>query len=81
MIVENFETALRSFARRKPFQPYLVEFASGGVVQIDHPEAVALRDGLAVFRRPDGTFTLFDCHGVTRLEGISESRSQGEQQP
>ena len=71
---EAFERSLRAFSRRTPFQSFHVELASGGRITVDHPEAMVVRAGLAVFIAPDGTPTLFDHQGVSRLIGNGDSQ-------
>jgi hypothetical protein len=48
MVKENFERRLRAFARRAPFKPFVVELISGTTIQVDHPEALVSRGGVAV---------------------------------
>ena len=72
---ESFERSLRAFTRRTPFVDFFVELASGGSFTVDHPEALVLRGGLAVYVAPDGTPTLFDHAGVTRLTGAPDAHS------
>lgn len=72
MVAENFDRTLRALARRTPFQPFTVELMSGGRIEVDHPEALVVRGGLAVYISPEGVPTLFDHHGVSRLIGESE---------
>jgi hypothetical protein len=58
---------LRAFQRRTPFRPFTVELVSGHRFQVDHPEALVLRDGVAVYVAPGGYPTLFDHEGVSQL--------------
>ena len=67
MIALNFEIALRSFARRRPFKPFFVELVSGDLFQVRHPEAIRLRGGVAVFIDPQRNHKLFDSHTVCQL--------------
>ena len=50
---DTFETLLRALSHRKPFKSYIVEFASGETIEVDHPEALVVRAGVAV-RFPRG---------------------------
>jgi hypothetical protein len=69
MNAEHFERTLRAFQRRTPFRPFTVELVSGNRFQVDHPEALVLRDGVAVFIAAGGVPTLFDHEGVCQLVG------------
>lgn len=68
MLAENFERSLRALTRRVPFQPFTVELTSGGRIEVDHPEALVFRSGVAVHISAEGVPTLFDHHGVGVIE-------------
>lgn len=70
MTTEHFQTTVRAFQKRSPFQPYFVELVSGDRVRIDHPEALVIRGGVAVFLSPDGAPTIFDHEGVSQIIAI-----------
>ena len=67
MTIEHFEKTLRALQKRAPFLPFTVELVSGFRFQVDHPEALVLRAGIAVFVAADGTPTLFDHEGVAQV--------------
>ena len=69
----SFERSLRAFARRTPFRSFTVELVSGTRVEVDHPEALVFRGGVAVYIAPDGTPTLFDHEGVSQLIGVTDA--------
>ncbi len=71
MDVKHFERSLHTFQRQKPFQSFTVALVNGDRVQVDHPEALALRAGMAVFIAADGTPALFDHESVSQLIGES----------
>jgi hypothetical protein len=64
-----FERSLRAFQRRQPFQPFTVALVNGDRVQVDHPEAMVIRGGIAVFIDAGGVPTLFDHEGVSEFVG------------
>ena len=72
---DHFERTLRAFQRRTPFRSFTVELVSGFQFQVDHPEALVLRGGVAVFVAADGTPTLFDHESVSKVVGDSLPRS------
>jgi hypothetical protein len=74
MTAKHFDRTLRAFQRRTPFRVFQVELVSGTRFQIDHPEALVLRGGVAVFVRADGTPVIFDHEGVNQF--IGEPKSQ-----
>jgi hypothetical protein len=75
MTADAFIRALRAFQRRTPFQTFEVELVSGYRFQVDHPEALVFRSGVAVYIAPDGQPTIFDHEGVSRIAGESLQQS------
>ena len=65
----NFDLTLRGLARGTPFLPCTVELNNGTRVEVDHPEALVFRGGLAVFVDAEGEPSLFDHQSVSRLVG------------
>lgn len=65
----EFERSLRASQRRAPFRPFTVALVNGDRIQVDHPEALVLRDGIAVFIAAGGIPTLFDHTSVSELVG------------
>lgn len=75
MNTENFDRSLRAFQRRTPFKVFTVELVSGHRFQVDHPEALVLRDGVAVLVAKGGVPVLFDHEGVSQILGESMQQS------
>jgi hypothetical protein len=69
MSSENFENALKALRQRKPFRPFTVELVSGDRFEVDFPDALVVRDGVAVFIGPGGVPVLFDHEGVSQMSG------------
>jgi hypothetical protein len=65
----HFERSLRAFQRRTPFRPFTVALVNGDRFQVDHPEALVLRDGVAVFVAAGGVPVLFDHESVSQMAG------------
>jgi hypothetical protein len=66
---ENFERSLRAFQRRTPFRPFTVALVNGDRFQVDHPEALVVRGGVAGFIAANGTPWLFDHECVNPFIG------------
>ena len=49
MTAENFDKALDALVEAKPFQVFTVVLNGGRKFEVDHPRALAVRDGVAVF--------------------------------
>ena len=75
MTAEHFDLSLRGMQRRTPFKSFVVELVSGEHITVDHPEAVVIRAGLAVFIDARGIPTWFDHESVSQLIGEGERAS------
>lgn len=73
MVAESFERSLRAMVRRSPFRPFTVELVSGDRIEVDHPEALVFRGGVAVYVSPEGHPVLFDHESVSQLIGETAS--------
>ena len=71
----HFDRSLRAFQRRAPFHPFTVALVSGERFQVDHPEALVVRDGVAVFIAAGGAPMLFDHESVSDLSGEATRRT------
>ena len=67
MTVDNFDNTLRVLQLRKPYQVFTVELNSGERFEIDHANALVVRDGVAVFVAPGGIPHLFDHESVNQI--------------
>jgi hypothetical protein len=74
---DHFDRTLRAFQKRSPFKPFVVALVNGDRVQVDHPEALVVRGGLAVFVAHNGTPTIFDHEGASEFVGEPLPREQG----
>jgi hypothetical protein len=79
MQTEAFEASLRSFVRRAPFQPFIVELTSGTRFKVLHPEALAFNAHRAVYIAPDGTVSMFDHESVCQLLESADAPAQSNQ--
>jgi hypothetical protein len=75
MTSDHFDRTLRAFQRRTPFRSFTVELMSGDRFEVDHPEALVVRDGAAVFIARRGMPTLFDHESVSQFIGESRKKS------
>jgi len=77
MLPQHFERALSAFRRRTPFRRFVVKFVSGDHIEVDHPEALVLRGGVAVYLSAQGVPTLFDHESVSEVVGETEQTPTG----
>jgi hypothetical protein len=67
MTSENFDRALQGLRDVQPFRVFAVELNSGKRFEVDHPQALVVRDGVAVFVAPGGVPILFDHDSVNQI--------------
>jgi hypothetical protein len=49
---DTFDSTIRTFKNRRPFSPFRVAMVNGDRFEVDHPEALAFRDGVGLFVGP-----------------------------
>ena len=69
MEAENFDQTLNAFRKRSPFRPFTVALVNGDRLEVDHPDAMVVRDGVAVYIVAGGIPVLFDHEGVSQVIG------------
>lgn len=71
---ETFDGTMRTFKHRTPFRPFTVSLVNGERLEVDHPNALAVRDGVALFVGPGGIPAVFDYEGVAQVVGDLANR-------
>jgi hypothetical protein len=66
---DTFDNTMRLFKHRRPFRPFYVAMVNGDRLEVDHPDALAVRDGVALFAGPGGVPAVFDYEGVSQVVG------------
>jgi hypothetical protein len=66
---ERFDNTLRMLAQRRPFQTFTVAMVNGDRLEVDFPNAIAFRDGTALYIAPGGIPVWFDYEGVSQVIG------------
>ena len=69
MTAENFDNVLTALRELSPFQVFTVELHGGKRFEVDHPMALVIRDGVAVFLAPGGAPIWFDHNSVNQIIG------------
>lgn len=67
MTSEHFDQLLIALHERQPFRPFTVELAGGHQFEVDHPRAMVIRNGVAVYLKPGGIPVWFDHDSVTQI--------------
>lgn len=75
MTSQNFEKSLKAYQKRQPFRSFRVRFVSGEHIDVDHPEALVLRGGVAVYVSSAGVPTLFDHESVSEIINGTKKRA------
>ena len=78
MATNHFDRTLRAFKRRSPYLPFTVALVNGDRFEVDHPDALVVRDGVAVFIGVGGVPVVFDHEGVSQFVGdlMGEPKSE-----
>lgn len=71
---ETFSNTISAFKHRRPFQPFTVAMVNGDRLEVDHPDALAVRDGMALFAAPGNVPVIFDYEGVSQVIGDLSGR-------
>ena len=72
---DTFDGTIRAFKHRTPFRPFTVAMVNGDRLELDHPDALAVRDGVALFAAPGGVPMVFDLKGVSQVVGDLAGRA------
>jgi hypothetical protein len=75
MTPKNFDKSLQAYQKRRPFRSFSVRFVSGEHIDVDHPEALVIRNGVGVYLSAAGVPTLFDHESVSEIIGEPGRRS------
>jgi hypothetical protein len=65
----TLDGALRTLKHRTPFRPFVVAMVNGDRLEVDYPDALAYRDGVALYVAAGGVPVLFDHEGVSEVIG------------
>lgn len=77
MTADNFDTLLNALRLRAPFSVFTVELNGGQRFEVDHPGALVVRDGVAVFLAPGGVPVWFDHESVKKIIGAAANQLPG----
>ena len=75
---DTFDNTIRTFKHRTPFRPFTISLVNGDRLEVDHPEAFAVRDGVGLYVGPGGVPAVFDHEGVVQVVGDLASRPSDE---
>jgi hypothetical protein len=73
MTADNFMSVLEGLRQLQPFRVFTVELHGGHRFEVDHPGALVVRDGVAVFIAPGGVPIWFDHESVNQIVGAPAS--------
>ncbi len=71
---ETFDATIRTFKNRTPFRPFTISLVNGERLEVDHPDAIIVREGLGLFAGPGGIPSVFDYEGVAQVVGDLANR-------
>lgn len=71
-----FTETIQVLKHLQPFRPFTIAMVNGNRYEVDYPDALAIREGLAIFLGPGRVPIYFDHEGVCEIIGdLSESES------
>jgi hypothetical protein len=73
MTADNFDQVLDGLRQLQPFRVFTVELNGGKRFEVDHPGALVVRDGVAVFLASGGRPIWFDHESVNQIIGAPAS--------
>ena len=75
MTAENFDVLALGLQGRRPFRFFTIELQNGHHHEIDHPKAILIQEGVAVFYSPGTKSIWFDHESVVQIyEGRAEPK-------
>ncbi len=74
MTRETFDETILLFKHQSPFRPFTLSLVNGERLEVDHPDALAVRDGVGLFVGPGGIPAVFDHEGVVQVIGDLANR-------
>lgn len=75
MTADNFTSVLDGLRQLQPFRVFTVELHGGRRFEVDHPGALVVRDGVAVFLAPGGVPIWFDHESVNQIIAATASNA------
>jgi hypothetical protein len=81
MTADNFDRVLQNLRDLCPYRVFTVELHGGRRIEVDHPGALVVRDGVAVFLAPGGHPIWFDHDSVNQIIGAHKGARRKRQNP
>jgi len=72
---DKFNSTIRAFKHRTPYQPFTIAVVNGDRYEVDYPDALALGDGKSVLLAPGNVPVFLDHEGVSQIIGDLAGRS------
>ena len=67
---ETFSDTVLAFKQRTPFRPFTIVTVAGSRHEVDRPEVIAVRGGVALYIAPGDIPVIFDHDGVSEVGGL-----------
>jgi hypothetical protein len=69
MTADHFDDVYEAFRSIRPFRIFTIGLHGGRRFEVDHPDALIFREGVAAFLAPGGVSVLFDHDSVNQIIG------------
>lgn len=73
MTTDHFDEVLGGLKQLQPFRVFTMELHGGRRFEVDHPGALVVRDGVAVYLAPGGIPIWFDHESVNQIIGATRA--------
>jgi hypothetical protein len=73
---DSFTETIRAFKSQLPFRPFTLTTVNGSRYEVDHPDNLAVRDGVALFAGPGGVPVILNHEGVSGVIGELSRRGR-----
>jgi hypothetical protein len=72
---DNFTETLRALKNQKPYRAFIVHHMDGERMEVDFPDALSVRDGVAIDLAPGTIPHFFDHESVSKIIGEIAAKS------
>ena len=66
---DTFDITLRTLKNSEPFRPFTIAMVNADRLEVDYPDALAMREGVALFVAPGRVPVWLDHEGVSQVIG------------
>jgi len=73
---DTLDSTIRTFRHRTPFRPFTVALVNGDRLEVDHPDAIVVREGVGLFVGPAASRWCSTTRGQPGDRGLGRTTSE-----